>query len=108
MRVDLGSTGCEFESHLGYIYQLIYKMHLYVRVILLWIILWGIPYISLKIQWKLYKANGGHIIYEYWKEDKTTYEIFIAIFSIGLMLIGLAALVFFLLWFFPEFKEFGQ
>lgn len=83
-------------------------MHLYVRIILLWIILWGIPYISLKIQWKCYKANDGHIIYKYWKEDKAAYEIFIAIFSIGLILIGLTAFVFFLLWFFPEFEEFGQ
>lgn len=83
-------------------------MHLYVRIILLWIILWGIPYISLKIQWKCYKANDGHIIYKYWKEDKAAYEIFIAIFSIGLILIGLAAFIFFLLWFFPEFGEFGQ
>lgn len=83
-------------------------MHLYVRIILLWIILWGIPYISLKIQWKCYKASGGHINYKYWKYDKTAYEIFIAIFSIGLILIGLAAFMFFLLWFFPEFEEFGQ
>lgn len=57
-------------------------MHLYVRIILLWIILWGIPYISLKIQWKCYKASGGHINYKYWKYDKAAYEIFIAIFSI--------------------------
>lgn len=83
-------------------------MHLYVRIILLWIILWGIPYISLKIQWKCYKASGGHINYKYWKENKVAYEIFIAIFSIGLILIGLAAFIFFLLWFFPEFGEFGQ
>jgi hypothetical protein len=83
-------------------------MHLYVRIIILWIILWGIPYISLKIQWKCYKANDGRIIYKYWKEDKAAYEIFIAIFSIGLILIGLAAFVFFLLWFFPEFEELGQ
>lgn len=83
-------------------------MHLYVRIILLWIILWGILYISLKIQWKCYKASGGHINYKYWKYDKAAYEIFIAIFSIGLILIGLAAFMFFLLWFFPEFEEFGQ
>lgn len=83
-------------------------MHLYVRIILLWIILWGIPYISLKIQWKCYKASGGHINYKYWKYDKAAYEIFIAIFSIGLILIGLAAFMLFLLWFFPEFEEFGQ
>lgn len=83
-------------------------MHLYLRVIILWIILWGIPYISLKIQWKCYKANDGHIIYKYWKEDKAAYEIFIAIFSIGLILIGLAAFVFFLQWFFPELEEFGR
>ena len=83
-------------------------MHLYVRIILLWIILWGIPYISLKIQWKCYKASGGHINYKYWKENKVAYEIFIAIFSIGLILIGLAAFMFFLLWFFPEFEEFCQ
>lgn len=83
-------------------------MYLYVRVILLWIILWGIPYISLKIQWKLYKANGGKIIYEYWKEDKTAYEIFMAIFSIGLILIGVVAFGFFFLWFFPELNEIGQ
>lgn len=83
-------------------------MHLYVRIILLWIILWGILYISLKIQWKCYKASGGHINYKYWKENKVVYEIFIAIFSIGLILIGLAAFMFFLLWFFPEFEEFGQ
>ena len=105
MRVDLGSTGCEFESHLGYIYQLTYKMHLYVRIILLWIILWSIPYISLKIQWKRYKANGGHIIYEYWKSDKLAYEIFMAIFIIGLGLICARALVLFLIWFFPELNE---
>ena len=83
-------------------------MHLYVRIILLWIILWGIPYISLKIQWKCYKANDGHIIYKYWKEDKAAYEIFIAIFSIGLILIGVAAFGFFLLWFFPELEELNQ
>ena len=83
-------------------------MHLYLRLFILWIILWGIPYISLKIQWKCYKASGGHINYKYWKENKVAYEIFIAIFSIGLILIGLAAFMFFLLWFFPEFEEFGQ
>lgn len=83
-------------------------MHLYVRIILLWIILWGIPYISLKIQWKCYKASGGHINYKYWKENKVAYEIFIAIFSIGLILIGLAAFGFFLLWFFPELEELNQ
>ena len=48
------------------------------------------------------------INYKYWKENKVAYEIFIAIFSIGLILIGLAAFMFFLLWFFPEFEEFGQ
>ena len=83
-------------------------MHLYVRIIILWIILWGIPYISLKIQWKCYKANDGHIIYKYWKYDKAAYEIFIAIFSIGLILIGVAAFGFFLLWFFPELEELNQ
>lgn len=83
-------------------------MHLYVRIIILWIILWGIPYISLKIQWKCYKANDGHIIYKYWKEDKAAYEIFIAIFSIGLILIGLVAFGFFLIWFFPELEELNQ
>lgn len=83
-------------------------MHLYVRIIILWIILWGIPYISLKIQWKCYKANDGRIIYKYWKYDKAAYEIFIAIFSIGLILIGVAAFGFFLLWFFPELEELNQ
>lgn len=83
-------------------------MSLYLRLLILWVILWGIPYISLKIQWKCYEASGGHINYKYWKENKVAYEIFIAIFSIGLILIGLAAFMFFLLWFFPEFEEFGQ
>lgn len=83
-------------------------MSLYLRLFILWVILWGIPYISLKIQWKCYKANDGCIIYKYWKYDKAAYEIFIAIFSIGLILIGVAAFGFFLLWFFPELEELNQ
>lgn len=85
-------------------------MNLYVRIIILWIMFWGIPYIVAKIRWKLYKAenkNGG-LNYKYWKEQDFFYDIYRAVFTIGLGLLGLVAFMLFLKWFFPEFEEFGR
>nr|DAH01446.1 MAG TPA: hypothetical protein [Crassvirales sp.] len=82
-------------------------MHLYVRIILLWVILWGIPYLIAKVQWKLYKADNGGLNYKYWSRDNGWWITSHLFFMTGIIILSLTGFFVFLLWFFPELNNFG-
>lgn len=84
-------------------------MSLYLRIFILWIILWGVPRLISAIQWKLYKAknkNGG-LNHKYWSHDNgwwITYHFFL---MVGIVILSLLGFFIFLLWFFPELNNLG-
>lgn len=84
-------------------------MPLYLRLFILWIMLWSISYLIAKVQWKLYKANNknGGLNYKFWKENNDWWIAFHFIFTAGIIILSLTGFFVFLLWFFPELNNFG-
>lgn len=77
-------------------------MNLYLRIFLLWAILSAIPYIILRIR---YKVSNSNTYWKYWIEDKDLYVLFSFIFYGGIIGTSLIGFGFFLIWFFPELKD---
>ncbi len=74
-------------------------MSLYLRILIFWVILWSIPYLVAKVQWKLYDGNFN---YKYWRENNSWWIIFRILFMLGIIGFSLLGFLIFTLWLFPE------
>lgn len=81
-------------------------MSLYLRLLILWIILWSIPYLIAKIQWKFYKTEKGGLNYKYWSQNNEWWITSHLFFMAGIIILFLTGFFVFLLWFFPELNNF--
>lgn len=82
-------------------------MSLYLRIFILWIILWGVPWLISAIQWKLYKAKNGGLNHKYWSQDNGWWITFHFFLMAGIVILSLLGFFIFLLWFFPELNNLG-